>query len=243
MFIRLTLLLMCVILVSACGRTVDVIQKDKFTAMANRMPRELLARDILDSDGDYLAVANLSQGADFGNVLYNNLSPNFLFDHVAKNSMTTFPASVRANEKVNIHKYGFSIVNKNESKHIHYGAKVRRIDVDMVAITDWEGDGQQDWIIACRYVEKVGANARIYYLAIPSNSVGTGANTKLVAKVIAVYEDLGATGRMYLRESQAPEVVEKKVQHVVPGLKNVTEPPKPDDIQKKQQGTVKVKSL
>ncbi len=238
---RLTLLLICVVLVSACGRPVDVIQKDKFTAMANRMPKELLARDILDSDGDYVAVASLSAGANYGNTLYNNLSPNFLFDHVAKNSMSSFSASLKANESVNIHKQGFSITNKNASKHVHYGAKVRRIDVDMVAITDWEGDGEQDWIVACRYVEKVGANARIYYLSIPSTYAST--NKRIEAKVIAVYEDLGATGRMYLRESKSPETKEKKVQHVVPGLKKVTEPPKAGNIRKQTPSTVQVKNL
>ncbi len=242
MFLRYTMLLSLVLLCAACsGKTVDVIQSDKFTAMANRMPQELVARNILDADGDYLAVATVFQGGSYGDVLYKNLSPNFLFDHVAKDSAPTFSASLKANENVKIHENGFSITDKNANKYIRYGAKIRRIDVDMVAITDWDGNGEKDWIVACRYVGSVGANPRVFYLAIPVSRAS--ANSRFEANVMAVYEDLGATGRMYLSESAKPLPADTKVQHVVPGLKNVTEPPKPGDIDKKPTSTVKAKTL
>ncbi len=237
--LRLLLLLCCTLMIIACsGRSVEVIQGDKFTAMANRMPQELVARNILDSDGDYVAAVGLGDKS-YGDILYKNLSPSFLFDHVAKSSAPTFAASLKANEKVDMRAHGFSIVNKNANTYIRYGAKIRRIDVDMIAITDWEGDGQKDWIVACRYVGSVGANPRVFYVAIPVSQT----KGRLDGKVVAVYEDLGATGRMYLKESAKPEDAEKKVHHVVPGLKNVTEPPKAGDVQKKPTTHVQIKTL
>ncbi len=242
---------------AACStKPVTVMQPEQFTLMGNHMGEELISRKILDANMKYTASTASHSGGDYGKTLYARLSPSFLFDDVAKSSATTFASSLKKGENVHIQEHGFSISTaptQSKSKVVYAGSG-RRIDVSMVAISDWEGDGVKDWLISCRYVKKIGASPRVYYLAIPENTIKDGQS--LQAKVISVYEDLGVTGLLYLRESQAEQEQKKEdkanksydaqqgeAHHVVPGLKNITAPPKANAKSAKPSSSVQAKTL
>ncbi len=221
-------LLIISILLPACGRQVDVVQTHQFKLMADRMPKELMARNIIDSSRDYMPSTWGSGSVAYGEILYRRLSPAFLFgDVVEKQTHNSFAEMVTSNQKENsvvMRTNGFGIVSIKKEKSTKGKRKTntnieQRVDVDMVAVTDWDGDEQNDWIISCKVLRTRGAIPRIYYIVVSNpNVVGT-----LRGGVVAVYDDLGAFGRLYMRESMVKTYA--PVEDVVPGLKAVTMPP------------------
>ncbi len=239
LLVRLPMLVffLCLAMLTACTtKPVHVIQAQQFKLMAARMPQELIARKLISSNQNYtVATAPFTQ-IKYGQALYDGLNPSFLIGDVVSSAPSTFAQSLSPQEKVSIHATGFSIEAKapalDDKGKPAYGAAGRRIDVDMVAISDWDGNGQDDWIVTCRYIKNYGAYPRIYYMVIPRTPLApassmTSIAKKLPATVIAIYEEAGPKGRMYLRESKAHDSKKNfgQAQDVVPGLKNITEPP------------------
>ncbi len=215
---------LCILLVSCTGRQVDVIQTQQFKLMADRMPNELIARDIIDSSRDYLPAMWPGFSGEFGQILYERLSSNFLFDDkVETMGNLSFAQIVRKKPKENsiqIRKHGFTVTNiKTIKSRKNYNRIERRIDVDMVAVTDWNGDGTSDWLVAGTLLRTRGAVPRIYYVVI-LNPPSTG---MLNGSVVGVYEDLGVVGRLYMRDSLVKS--SSQVEDVVPGLKPITKAP------------------
>ncbi len=228
------LLIMCLLL-PACGRQVEVVQAHQFKLMADRMPNELIARDIIDNSRDYVPGVWSAELASYGDILYKRLSPDFIFSDVAVQvNATSFAQAVSLNPKENsvvMRKQGFGLVTTKSIKKRKRKDNItleRRIDVDMVAISDWDGDGKKDWFIACKLLRTRGAVPRIYYVVVP-NPAPSGV---LKGNVVAVYDDMGAFGRLYLRESAAK--ISAPVEDVVPGLRSVTTPPQ--QVNTKPQG-------
>ncbi len=235
--------LCCFFLVSftACTTTpVHVVHPQQFELMAARMPQELVARKLLTTSQNYTVALAPLNTPKYGDILYQGLNPAFLIGDTVSQGPSSFPQSLAPNERVQLRPTGFSIEatshevsSKGKPK---YGAAGRRIDVDMIAITDWEGDGGQDWILTCRYIKNYGAYPRIYYVVVPqSGATAPTVGQKLQSTVVAIYEEAGPKGRIYLRDSKAQQTSAPRgtnttfgsshVQDVVPGLKNVTEPP------------------
>ncbi len=235
-----SLLLVVCLLLPACGRQVEIIQPHQFKLMADHMPNELINRDILDSSRNYVAGVWEEKPQAYGNILYERLLANFVFSETVISDKTgSFANIVSANSKENSvvkRKDGFSIVTvKKEGKKKKNNFNLeRRLDVDMVAITDWDGDGQKDWIVACKLLNTRGAIPRIYYVTI-ANPAPVG---MLRGKVVAVYDDMGPFGRLYLSESTTKSSAQ--VEDVVPGLRPVTSPPvaKPKEENKIKERTL-----
>ncbi len=230
-FILMTFL---TIQLTACTTTpVYVAHPQQFKLMSQRMPQELIARKLMTTNFDYTIASAPLGSQDYGTALYTGLNPAFLFDDVAQKSATSFAASLAPHEKVQMRNTGFTISattlqEKNGTKP-KFGSAGRRIDIDIIAISDWEGDGTQDWILTCRYVKNYGAYPRTYYMVVPRNASTSFPQQKLQSTVIAVYEEAGPKGRIYLRESKVNQT--SHVQDVVPGLKNVTMPPSEQKVQ------------
>ncbi len=207
--------------------------------MADRMPSELIARDILDSSRDYRPAVWSGFAGDFGKLLYERLIANFLFgDEVSNTQSLSFAQIVRKNTKENtvtLRKNGFTIVNITMAKSKKVIQKIeRRIEVDMVAITDWNGDGFNDWLVAAKLLRTRVAVPRVYYIVI-SNPPAAG---MLNANVLGVYEDMGVVGRLYMRDTKVKNSA--PVEDVVPGLKPVTTPP---ESKKTKSSTIKERVL
>lgn len=233
--ILLCLALTALVPLAGCaGKTVDVVQADQFKVMADRMHEELIARDILDKDRDYVSGLLGSGDANYGEILFKRLSPDFLFEDVVGGTPgNTFAAIVFRGDGVQKRPGGFTIRRVRQS-----------MKVNMIAITDWDGDGKKDWIVSCAVDGLRGGKTRDYYVVI-ADPTAQGDQGPLKGKVAAVYESFGVAvaGKLYVRESaqkstEAPasEAAPTVVEESVPGLRPVTTPPKLKEKGAKREG-------
>ena len=213
-------------LLAACGKTVQVVQPDQFKLMADRMPAELEARGLIDSARDYRPALGIGARDDYGAVLYARLAPDFLFEDMAQGAPSSFAAGLTPRQSARMRPAGFSITEPRRTLH-----------VDMVAVADWDDSGTDDWIIAAT-IERAGLVQRVYYVVV-QNPAEEGT---LRATPVAVYEDLGITGKLYVRDGKAP-VAAGKVEETVPGLRPVTEPPEKNPAKKAPTSGVKERNL
>ncbi len=220
------LLLILSIILVGCGRQVEVIQSHQFKLMADRMPNELIARNVLDSSRNYVPTLWGEFESDYGPLLFERLAADFIFeDEVNSAKATSFANIIRENPKDNIvimRPNGFTVISNLKPKTKKNKSKVkaeRRVEIDMVAVTDWDDNGEADWLVAGKLLRTRGAIPRIYYIVIP-NPAQIG---MLRGNIIGIYDDLGPVGRLYMRESAVKK--SSAVEDVVPGLKPITTPP------------------
>lgn len=206
------------LLFGCATRPVVVVEKDQFIRMARQMRHELQARGLLDNDGSYLASFSLAGFSDYGETLFRRLSPAFMLGDAGD----VFPgetfAALQPQGRVKHWRNGFSI-----------DQPARKLTLTMVAIADWNNDGQDEWIVSCLVEPKTGGRTRTYYLLAPPPR---HEREPLKGTVAAVYECFGLACNLYVRDSKvieraaadplAPPTV---VQDVVPGLQPVTTPP------------------
>ena len=224
MFLSRFCALLCLgCLLAGCGTTrpVVVVEKDEFIKMAHNMPKELKARNLLDADGSYTAPMSFKGLKDYGEILYNRLSPSFMLQNDTAHDVylgATFAATKLPDSRVKHFPNGFSIDHATQ-----------RLKVNMVGIADWNGDGQDEWIVSCFVEPKRGGRTRIYYVLVPPPL-----NNEEILKgtVAAVYECFGLSCTLYVRDSKViqrdaadPLVPPTEIHDVVPGLQPVTTPP------------------
>ena len=106
----------------------------------------------------------------------------------------------------------------------------QKLTVNMVAIADWNDDGEDEWIVSCMVEPKMGGRTRTYYVLVPPPR---NEREPLKGTVAAVWECFGLACNLYVRNSKVieraaadPLLPSTEVQDVVPGLQTVTEPPK-----------------
>jgi len=220
---RICALLCLGCLLAGCGTTrpVVVVEKDDFMKMAHNMPKELKARNLLDSDGAYTAPMSFKGLKSYGDILFHRLSPSFMQEATTAHDVylgDTFAATILPDSRVRHFDNGFSINHATE-----------KLTVKMIGITDWNGDGQDEWIVSCFVEPKRGGRTRIYYLLVPPP---LNDKEKLKGTVAAIYECFGLACNLYVRDSKVierdaadPLVPPTVVQDVVPGLQPVTTPP------------------
>lgn len=217
--------LACALFAAGCGRTVEVVQARQFKIMADRMPEELMARGILDASRDYVTGLWDDGGGEYGMALFTRLVPDFLFEDAAgKLSSPSFAATVKAGDVVRRHDAGFVIQGMR-----------RNIGVNMIAVTDWDGDGRKDWLISCLVEDSRGGKSRDYYVIVADPP----AKGPLRGAVAAVYESFGLAGRLYMRESRAQAggaPADGGAEETVPGLRAVTVPPHAGSGGKNEEG-------
>ena len=223
MFLSRVCALLCLgCLLAGCGTTrpVVVVEKDEFMKMAHNMPKELKARNLLDDQGSYVAPMSFAGYKNYGDVLFQRLSPSFMFGETAHDVYlgATFAATILPDSRVKHWDNGFSIRHATQT-----------ITVNMVAIADWNSDGQDEWIVSCFVEPKRGGRTRIYYVLVPPP---LNDQEKLKGTVAAVYECFGLSCTLYVRDSKViqrdaadPLLPPTEVHDVVPGLQPVTTPP------------------
>lgn len=220
-FVRICVLLCLTTLLAACSRPVHVVEKEAFSRMASQMTRELQARKLLDSRGNYFAAFSLAPQEGYGKILFQRLSPDFMLQSDAAHDVylgENFAATVLPDSRVKHWPNGFSIDHATQKITLH-----------MTAIADWNGDGQEEWIVACAVEPKRGGRSRTYYLLVPPPR---SAVEKLRGTVAAVNECFGLACTLYVRDSKNiqrtaadPLAPPTEVHDLTPGLQPVTEPP------------------
>ena len=121
-------------------RPVVVVEKDQFIRMARAMPKELQARNLLDDQGSYVAPMSFAGYKNYGDELFRRLSPSFMFGETTHDVYlgATFAATILPDSRVKQWDNGFRISHATQT-----------ITVNMVAIADWNNDGQDEWIVSC----------------------------------------------------------------------------------------------
>lgn len=213
-WIQISLMACLLLVLAGCDRTVDVVQAEQFKVMADRMSDELIARKILDSSRAYVAGVWGEGDRDYGAELFRRLPPDMLFDDTGGMLPgASFATAVRHSDKVEVGKNGFIIKGLRQT-----------VKVNMIAVTDWDGDGNKDWLVSC-FVDNLQGKKRDYYVVV-SDPQPEG---PLKATVVAVYEDYGLTGKLFMRESSVAKPAESSastaVEESVPGLRTITTPP------------------
>lgn len=218
---RFLLLLCAAFLLAGCGaKGVTVVDKSGFVTMSQRMPQEMKARGLLTDDGSYISLPG-GGGENYGEILFRQLSPEFLFNdrgHVYLGS--TFAATRTPSSHATVRKTGFTIVHPTQT-----------INLAMLGIVDWNNDEKDEWLIACDARPHLGSESRTYYVLVPPP---LRKGESLQATVAAVYECYGLACKLTVRDSRAiPRVGEGElpptdVHDALPGMEGVTEPPRPD---------------
>jgi hypothetical protein len=212
-------------LLAGCGvKPVTVIDENKFAQLAQRMPKELQARRLLTENGSWLPALSLDGYREYGDTLFRRLSPSFMFGDSGHVYMgETFSATLLRESRVLLRPNGFSINHPTQE-----------LDLGMVAILDWNDDGEKEWLVSCLVEPKRGGLTRTYYVLVPPPR---DAGERLGGTVAAVYECFGLACNLYVRDSRDitraaanPLVPPTEVQDLTPGLQTVTTPPgkKPD---------------
>lgn len=103
---RFLLLLCAAFLLAGCGaKGVTVVDRSGFVTMSQRMPQELKARGLLTDDGSYISLPG-GGGENYGEILFRQLSPEFLYTdrgHVYLGS--TFAATRTPSSHATVRKY------------------------------------------------------------------------------------------------------------------------------------------
>jgi hypothetical protein len=220
LFVRFLALLCLIAPLAGCGvKPVTVIDENGFTRLAQRMPKELQARRLLTDDGNWLAAFSPAGRREYGDTLFRRLSPSFMFGdsgHVYLGE--TFFATLLQESRVRHRPNGFSISHPTQD-----------LDLGMVAILDWDDDGEKEWLVSCLVEPKKGGLTRTYYVLVPPPR---DAGERLSGTVAAVYECFGLACNLYVRDNRGitrtaanPLAPPTEVQDLTPGLQTVTTPP------------------
>lgn len=136
------------------ARMADVLNGGQFVAMSRAMRPLMLKKHIVDNKGDWYSPMLSLHPQSAGKTLFERLSPAFRFPGVQ--TAPTFRAMFSKNAKVTL--------SKNRAV-IEEG--MVRVELELVAITDWNNDGNNDWLVVCRsgYTDSP-RRFREYYLAI-----------------------------------------------------------------------------
>lgn len=216
---RFAALLCCLLLLTGCGtRTVAVIDDKGFAEMSRRMPEEMRARKLLTQEGDYYSRPAASR--PYGDILYNTLSPDFLFDDTGGHVYLgeTFHATRTPSSRMSLRENGFTLRHPTQI-----------VTVAMLGELDWDDNGSDEWLVSCRVEPLRGSRVRTYYLLV---SPPAHKGQPLKASVAALYECYGLACTMYVNhalvlrgEGNDSSEPATPVQDSVPGLQQVTEPP------------------
>lgn len=161
-------LLLLLALASGCAlQPVEVVRPDSFRNYAIYLRDEMVRRNILDAEGNYMEAAIRDnreyRPASYGEELYHRLSTRFRSAE-ARNGLAgeTFADSAAPDDNVRIGRVGFAL-----------GQGMDVISVSLTAITDWNGDGVNDWLVTCTVTPLFGTGPREYYMAV-ENVAPTG---------------------------------------------------------------------
>jgi hypothetical protein len=190
-----------------------VVQERQFKTMCAQLRPEMQRRSLLDEQGNYLSspLPALPTKRDCGETLFRHLSPAFRYS--ADNPMAaprTFAESAASRSDVHIRDYGFTLRQGLDT-----------VDLDLIARSDWEGEGQQEWLLACKVTFGGAPVSRTYYLALPALET----EGVLAARPIAVFECIAYDCALHVPQAgESAYAPEAPVFESMPGQRAVTSP-------------------
>ncbi len=222
--------IMAVILcISGCsGKQVRVSSQAEFSVMAQRLAPLLRDRGIIDAQGAYLdpLFGSASLPQQFGEYLFQRLSPAFRFQVDPSLLPATFAASKTSEGSVEFRSGGFVLEQGLE-----------RITVSLLAEADWNDDTHPDWLLLCRVASLEGYGLRDYYLVLQKTD-----DPVLRPRLIAVYDCLSRTCKLFVTTTASDNIQgynpELPVVDVEAGQGNITVPPGTDLPNTDQKSTL-----
>lgn len=216
--------LVMTLLLGACAgtRSIDVADEQGFLRMARGMTGEMQSRGLLDAGGAYRPALFASRREGSGRLLFRRLSPDFMQQPDTAHDIylgETFAATMQPDSRV-AHSPGGFVID-------HAG---QRVSVSLLAVADWDGDGRDEWVVACAVDPRRGS-ARTYYVLLPTpEDWGRG---PVHGALLATYDCFGLSCTMRVRPhavvqrgSDAPGMPPSEVQELLPGSQTVTTPPR-----------------
>ena len=135
---------------------VEALNGGQFVAMSRAMRPVMLKKNMVDAHGDWYSPMFSSRPENAGKTLVDRLSPAFRFPGSRVPVAPTFRAMLTSDAKI-----------KYEDNKATIEQGMNRIVLELVAVTDWNNDGVEDWLVLCRsgYVD-TPRRFREYYLVI-----------------------------------------------------------------------------
>ena len=220
-------------LLSGCAprdcRMVDALNGGQFVAMSRAMRPVMLKKNMVDENGDWYSPFFASRPENAGKTLVDRLSPAFRFPDARVPVPPTFRATLTPEAKV---QYDGGRANIEQG--------MNRVLLELVAVTDWNNDGVDDWLVDCRTgYSDTPHRFREYYLVI------TDLNTPVLKPFVLMVLD-HVYSRVTVRNNAADgELVETNVMEFLQGQSTMTQAPDSRSLHRKLEegSTLKETSL
>ena len=150
----------CLSLAAGCApqnsRMVEALDGGQFVAMSRAMRPVMLKKNIVDEQGDWYSSMFPSRPAAAGKTLVNGLSPAFRFPGSRMPETATVRSMLTPDARVK---------TADNKATIEQG--MNRVSLELVAVTDWNNAGVDDWLIVCRTgYSDTPRRFREYYLVV-----------------------------------------------------------------------------
>ena len=171
----------------------------------------------VDKDGNWYSPMFSSRPADAGKILVDRLSPAFRFPHARVAVAPTFRAMLSPEAKVTL-----------EDSRATIEDGMNRVTLELVAVTDWNNDGVDDWLVLCRsgYID-TPRRFREYYLVI------IDLKTPVLQPYVLMVLDHVYNRVTVQNDASAGELVESSAVEYMQGQAVVTQAPDSRSMKKK----------
>lgn len=197
--------------------TVQPLDEHEFRTMAAALRPQLTGHGLLTDDGAWYAPVLSLAGMGFGStkhagtVLLDRLSPAFRFPGL---DTALLPESFRGmltdGAQVTVTDHSFTILQG-----------VDKLYVSLLALTDWNRDGRDDWLVLCRVEPQNQTDTRRdYYLLVDDPTAPV-----LTPKVLAVRDCVNGRCRVVATADAPGLTPDSPAVELMQGQQNVTQPP------------------
>ena len=196
---------------------VEALNGGQFVAMSRAMRPVMLKKNMVDKDGNWYSPMFSSRPADAGKILVDRLSPAFRFPHARVAVAPTFRAMLSPEAKVTL-----------EDSRATIEDGMNRVTLELVAVTDWNNDGVDDWLVLCRsgYID-TPRRFREYYLVI------IDLKTPVLQPYVLMVLDHVYNRVTVQNDASAGELVESSAVEYMQGQAVVTQAPDSRSMKKK----------
>lgn len=201
-------------------RLVDTLDAPRFVDMSRAMRPVMVKKHIVDEKGDWYSPIIRTAPTGAGKTLVDRLSPAFRFSGDKLRLPSTFHAMLGPGAKVTY--------DDNRAVIIQ-GAS--RIMLELVAVTDWNNDGKDDWLVACQvgYADNP-RRYREYFLTVTDLSEAV-----LVPRIQMIIDHVYGKANV-VEDSSSDEIVDASVVEFLPGQATIVERPDREAVRKSVQG-------
>lgn len=143
---------------SSGSMMVEPVNDNEFRAMIKLLKPQMKKQGVIDAEGAWYSPMFMSSvPKDAGQTLLTRLSPAFRFPGMkAEQLPASFKGMIAASAELKVSDSSFSVKQGLD-----------KIFVGLLAVTDWNRDGKDDWLVLCRIEpQSTPGGKREYYLVV-----------------------------------------------------------------------------